>query len=48
MTNTGLNAAVTVSTDSGMRTKGNTVNGADTQRSAHLPVIAVISGPGIL
>ena len=48
MTNTGLNAAVTVSIDSGMRTKGNTVNGADLQRSAHLPVIAVISGRGTL
>ena len=48
MTNTGLNVAVIVSIDSGMRTKGNTVNGADIQRSAHRPVIAVISGRGIL
>ena len=48
MTNTGLNVAVTVSIALGMRTKVNTVNGADTQRSAHLPAIAVISGPGTL
>ena len=48
MTNTGLNAAVTVSIVSGMRTKGNTVNGADLQRSAHRQVIAVNSGPGTL
>ena len=48
MTNTGLNVAVTVSTDSGMRTKASTVNGADLQRSAHRQVIAVNSGPGTL
>ena len=46
--NTGLNAAVTASTDSGMRTKGNTVNGADSQRNAHRQVITVTSGRGIL
>ena len=48
MTNTGLNVAVTVSIDSGMRTKASTVNGADLQRSAHRQVIAVISGRGTL
>ena len=48
MTNTDLNVAVTVSIDSGMRTKASTVNGADLQRNAHRPVIAVISGRGIL
>ena len=39
---------VTVSIVSGMRTRANTVNGADIQRSAHRQAIAVISGRGIL